>query len=144
MEYRRSVLGLASYGLTFVVTPLLAQTSSMMLPPRPVGVMTTSPHTEAQPVAPGHQHVKPAPRAGNLVVTNQRRAMLLELSLVARERGNATSVMAGEIPPGGRQVTQLPARAGCIFNVEGRFADGSTVAVANINLCKDGRINLVE
>jgi len=36
----------------------------------------------------------------------------------------------------------LPAGRGCVFAVHGTFADGSPLAIDNIDLCRDPLINI--
>jgi hypothetical protein len=83
------------------------------------------------------------PRNGALVVDNRREATLLELTATPA-KGGAAVVIARDVPAGSKASGKLPPKAGCVFNLSGSFDDESSMDAANMNLCKDGRINLVE
>ncbi len=83
------------------------------------------------------------PRNGALVITNRRSAGLVELSATP-EKGGDPIVLAHDLAAGAKSNTKLPAKSGCVFSLSGTFDDESTLEAANLNLCKDGRVNLVE
>ncbi len=86
---------------------------------------------------------EPALRGGAIVVTNRRGANLLELTATPTNGGESV-VIARDVAPGARATGKLPAKVGCVFSLSGTFDDESSMQAANMNLCKDGRINLVE
>ena len=86
---------------------------------------------------------EPATRGGAILVSNQRDSTLLELTATP-QNGGAEITIARDVAAGARAAGKLPAKAGCVFNLSGRFEDESSMEAANLNLCKDGRINLVE
>ena len=83
------------------------------------------------------------PRNGAIVVTNRRGANLVELTAMPEKGGNPV-VLARDLAAGGKASSKLPAKAGCVFSLSGTFDDDSSMDAANLNLCKDGRVNLVE
>jgi hypothetical protein len=83
------------------------------------------------------------PRNGAIVVTNRRDANLVELTATPQD-GRPAITIARDVPAGGRASGKLPPKAGCVFSLSGTFDDESTMEATNLNLCKDGRINLVE
>ena len=86
---------------------------------------------------------EPAPRNGAIVVTNRRDSTLLEL-IATPQKGGGPIVIARDVGAGAKAVGKLPKNAGCVFSLAGTFDDQSSTDAANVNLCKDGRINLLE
>ena len=99
---------------------------------------------DAAPVAAPVKKTKPAPKALQVQVLNQRDATLVEIAVIGRTKNAKTLVLASSIGPGGRKVSKIPANQGCVFSVTGTFDDDSTLDVPVVNLCKDPRITLVE
>ena len=91
---------------------------------------------------------KPAAKAagkGSVLVDNRRDTTLVELTLMPKGKGaGAPLVIARDVASGGKVNAKLPAKAGCVFDVSGSFDDESVLEVASVNLCKDGRLTLVE
>ena len=83
------------------------------------------------------------PRNGAIIVTNRRDATLVELTATPEKGGNPV-VLARDLAAGGKANAKLPAKAGCVFSLSGTFEDESSMDAASINLCRDGRVNLVE
>ncbi len=99
--------------------------------------------TSASLAKPKKARAETAPRNGAILVINSRSANLLELTATP-EKGGAEITIARDVVAGGRAAGKLPAKAGCVFSLSGRFDDESTLEAAGQNLCKDGRINLVD
>ena len=127
---RLSVVTLLSAGLAvaLVALPAMAQDAA----------------PDAAPVAAPVKKKKPAPKALQVQVLNQRDATLVEVAVIGRVKNARTLVLASDLAPGGRKAIKIPANQGCLFSVTGSFDDESTIDVPVVNLCKDPRITLVE
>lgn len=77
-----------------------------------------------------------------VLVDNKREAALVELAVVTK--GGEVITVATNLAAGQQVNGKVPNKAGCVVSVDGMFEDGTTVEVANVNLCKDKRITLVE
>lgn len=142
-------------GAACLSLPAMAQLPGLGAPALPPG--TTESATDAAVDAVKSRARKPAPapakgkkaraeavpRNGALVVTNQRSVNLLELTATP-QNGGAAVVISRDLAAGARANGKLPPKAGCVFSLSGTFDDETTMDAANMNLCKDGRINLVE
>lgn len=85
--------------------------------------------------------VAPVPK-GKVVVDNQRNATLNEL--IVTPSGGAPVTIAKDLPGGQKVTVPLPKKMACVVTISGSFDDESEVDVPSQNLCKDGRITLVE
>lgn len=87
---------------------------------------------------------KPAPKILEVQILNRRDATLVELSVLGNTKGAKPIVLASGLGSGGKMIGKIPAKAGCVFQINGSFDDDSTLEVATVNLCKDRRITLTE
>ena len=106
-------------------------------------VKAAKPRARKAAKKPKQPRAEAVPRNGAIVVTNRRDANLLELTATP-EKGGAPVVIARDVAAGGKASGKLPPKAGCVFSLSGSFDDESSMEAANMNLCKDGRINLVD
>ncbi len=83
---------------------------------------------------------------GKLLIDNHRDSTLTELSLqpAGANAGTEPTVVAKQLEAGKKITIALPAKSGCVFNVNGTFEDESTLDVPERDLCKDPVITLVE
>ena len=83
---------------------------------------------------------------GKLLIDNRRDSALTELSLqpAGAKAGTEPTVVAKELAAGQKITVALPAKSGCVFNINGSFEDESTLDVPASDLCKDPVITLVE
>ena len=109
--------------------------------PRKTAARKASPRNSAKKVRAARGEA--VPRNGAIAVTNRRDANLLELTATP-QNGGAPIVIARDVAAGARATGKLPPKSGCVFSLSGTFDDESSMEAANMNLCKDGRINLVE
>ena len=83
-------------------------------------------------------------RGGALLIVNQRDATLVELTATPKGRKGESQVIASDVAAGGEAKGRLDRKAGCLFDLSGTFSDESTMEASGLDLCKDGRIKLVE
>ena len=83
---------------------------------------------------------------GKLMIDNRRNTELSELSLqpAGAKAGTEPTIVAKALAAGQKITVALPAKAGCVFNINGTFDDESTLDVPASDLCKDPVITLVE
>lgn len=83
---------------------------------------------------------------GKLLIDNHRDTVLTELSLqpAGAKAGTEPTIVAKALAAGQKITVALPAKAGCVFNINGTFEDESTLDVPASDLCKDPVITLVE
>jgi hypothetical protein len=86
----------------------------------------------------------PAGFAQTIIVTivNKRPIGLVELR-AAPAGSSATEKIAENLAPGRKTFARLP-RGDCILDLRGVYDDGTTASLSAIDLCRDGRINLVQ
>ena len=110
----------------FVAAPALAQNS------------------ESAPAAAAPMKSKPKTPAGGTVtvtVTNWRNADLVELE--AAESGSANwKKVLGALKAGQRASAKVPQGNNCRVDLHGKFADGQSADVSNVDVCADKTVNL--
>lgn len=89
-----------------------------------------------------------AVQAKGLRIENKRDVALTELTIVAKDGakdGGAQQsyVLARDLPAGRVINSAVPANK-CLFDVKGTFADQSTLAADDMNLCAQNTIRLVK
>jgi hypothetical protein len=113
--------------LFVVATPALAQNSE-------------SPPAAATPVK-----SKPKTPAGGTVtvkVTNWREADLVELHVVESGSANWKKVL-GALKAGQWTWAKLPQGKNCHVDLRGKYADGKSADVSNVDICADKTVDLV-
>ena len=87
---------------------------------------------------------KPKTPAGGTVtvmVTNWRNADLVELQ--AAESGSANwKKVLGALKAGQRASAKVPQGNNCRVDLHGKFADGQSADVSNVDVCADKTVNL--
>jgi hypothetical protein len=85
-----------------------------------------------------------AAQAKDLRIENKRNVALTELTITAKDGGaQETFVLAKNIAPGVVTTGTVPARK-CLFDLKGTFADQSTLAAEDMDLCSQRTIRLVK
>ena len=78
----------------------------------------------------------------DVTVVNQRSIGLAEL--VAAPAGSPeVRKIVENLGPGRKTIVKLP-RGDCVFDLHGIYSDGATAKLSAFDLCKNGRINLVQ
>ena len=104
-------------------------------------------NSEAAPAAAAPMKSKPKPKtpAGGTVtvtVANWRNADLVELQ--AAESGSANwKKVLGALKAGQWTWAKLPQGKNCQVDLRGKYADGKSADVSNINICADKTVDLV-
>jgi hypothetical protein len=83
------------------------------------------------------------PAANAVSVTNSRGVALIELD-AARPGGYLSKAMVKNLAPGKRAATKIPTDEDCVYDLRGRYADGSVTELPGVDLCKDPKVNLVD
>jgi hypothetical protein len=123
---RRMAVTIAAALFAVVAAPALAQNS------------------ESAPAAAAPMKSKPMTPAGGIVtvtVTNWRNADLVELQ--AAESGSANwKKVLGALKAGQRASAKVPQGNNCRVDLHGKFADGQSADVSNVDVCADKTVNL--
>ena len=125
---RRRILALTIGAMLFgvVAPPALAQNS------------------ESAPAAAAPMKSKPKTPAGGTVtvkVTNWRNADLVELQ--AAESGSANwKKVLGALKAGQWASAKVPQSKNCHVDLRGKYADGKSAYVSNVDVCTDKSVNL--
>ena len=102
-------------------------------------------NSESAPAAAAPVKSKPNPPAAGTVtvkVTNWREADLVELQVV--ESGSANWKKAlGALKAGQWTWAKLPQGKNCHVNLRGKYADGKSADMSNIDICADKTVDLV-
>ena len=93
------------------------------------------------------QNAKPKPKtpAGaptvTVMVTNSRKADLVQLQ--AAESGSANwKKVLGALKAGQRTSAKVPQGKNCRVDLRGKYADGKSADVSNVDICADKTVNL--
>jgi hypothetical protein len=103
-------------------------------------------NSETSPAAAAPMKSKPKPKtpAGGTVtvtVTNWREADLLELQ--AAETGSANwKKVLGALKAGQWTSAKVPQGKNCCVDLRGKYADGKSTDVSNVDICADKPVNL--
>ncbi len=89
--------------------------------------------------------MKPKTPAGGTVtvkVTNWREADLVELQVVGSGSANWKKVL-GALKAGQWTWAKIPQGKNCHVNLRGKYADGTSADVSNLDICADKTVDLV-
>jgi hypothetical protein len=124
---RRMAVTISAVLFAVVVAPALAQNS------------------ESVPAAAAPMKSKPKTPAGRIVlvkVTNWREADLVELQVVETGSANWKKVL-GALKTGQWTWAKVPQVKNCHLDLRGKYADGKSADVSNIDICADKTVDLV-
>jgi hypothetical protein len=110
-----------------------------------VAAPTLAQNSESAPAAATPIKSKPKPTAGGTVavkVTNWREADLVELQVVESGSANWKKVL-GALKAGQWTWAKVPQGKNCHLDLRGKYADGKSADVFNIDICTDKTIDLV-
>ena len=127
---RRRILGLTIAATLFgvVAAPAIAQNSE-------------SPSAAAAPMKSKPKPKTPAGGTVTVKVTNWREADLVELQ--AAESGSANwKKVLGALKAGQWTSAKLPQGKNCHMDLRGKYADGKSADVSNVDICADKTVNL--
>jgi hypothetical protein len=102
-------------------------------------------NSESAPAAAAPMKSKPKTPAGGTVtvkVTNWREADLVELQVVESGSANWKKVL-GALKAGQWTWAKLPQGKNCHVNLRGKYADGKSADVSNVDICADKTVDLV-
>jgi hypothetical protein len=102
-------------------------------------------HSESAPAAAAPMKSKPQTPAGGTVtvkVTNWREADLVELQ-VAESGSTHWKKMLGALKTGQWTWAQVPQGKNCRVDLRGKYADGKSADVSNVDICADKTVDLV-
>jgi hypothetical protein len=103
---------------------------------------------EAQTNAPAKDKMKAKAKTDSgptvaVTVTNKRKASVVELD-VALAGSPAFKPILRNLAPGKQAVVNLSKDENCLFDFYIKYDDGATNTVPGVNVCDDGKLNLVE
>ena len=126
MRRRVIALAIAPTLLSVVAAPALAQNSESA--PAPAAPMKSKPKT-------------PAGGTVTVKVSNWREADLVELE--AAESGSANwKKVLGALKAGQWTSAKFPQGKNCHVDLRGKYADGKSADVSNVDICADKTVNL--
>jgi hypothetical protein len=102
-------------------------------------------NSESAPAAAAPMKSKPKTPAGGTVtvkVTNWREADLVELQVVGSGSVNWKKVL-GALKAGQWTWAKVPQGKNCHVDLRGKYADGKSADVSNIDICADKTVDLV-
>ena len=102
-------------------------------------------NSEAAPAAAALMKSKPKKPVGGTVtvkVTNWRDADLVDLQVVESGSANWKKVL-GALKAGQWTWAKLPQGKNCQVDLRGKYADGKSADVSNVNICADKTVDLV-
>ncbi len=79
-----------------------------------------------------------------VTITNGREVILTNFEILPAHGGRAVATLKTPLTPGKAVKLRLTRASGCAFVATGLFEDGSDFVPANVDLCKDATIRLVE
>jgi len=106
---------------------------------------TLAQNSESAPGATAPMKSKPKTPAGGTVtvkVTNWREADLIELQVVESGSANWKKVL-GALKAGQWTRAKLPQGKNCHVDLRGKYADGKSADVSNVDVCADKTVDLV-
>ncbi len=84
----------------------------------------------------------PAGGGGQIRIVNNTAVAVASMSLIPAKGAAGARDLVANLAPFNATSAPLPAGRGCVFAVHGTFADGSPLAIDNIDLCRDPQINI--
>jgi hypothetical protein len=102
-------------------------------------------NSESAPAAAALMKFKPKTPAGGTVtvkVTNWREADLVELQVVESGSANWKKVL-GALKAGQWTWAKVPQGKNCHVDLRGKYADGKSADVSNVDICADKTVDLV-
>ena len=102
-------------------------------------------NSESAPAATALMKSKPKTPAGGTVtvkVTNWREADLVELQVVESGSANWKKVL-GALKAGQWMWVKVPQGKNCHVDLRGKYADGKSADVSNVDICADKTVDLV-
>jgi hypothetical protein len=98
--------------------------------------------TAGMATVPSKQKAKAEP-SDVLTLTNERGVGLVELD-IAKAGGTTFKMLVKKLGAGQKALVNYPRGEECSFDMHVTYADGLSNTLSGVNLCKDGKINLVE
>ena len=98
---------------------------------------------DSAPAAAASMKSNPAPASGivTVTVTNWRDADLLELEAAESGSANWRKVL-GTLKGGQYTSAKIPQGKNCHVDLRGKYADGKSADVSNVDICADKTVNL--
>jgi hypothetical protein len=95
-----------------------------------------------QPVAPESPAASAAPANGEVSIANNSASKIAMISIIAVKRPGKPYDLVQNLEPFSKTNAPLPPKRGCVFNVRGKFENGSPLSIDNVDLCRDPVINV--
>jgi len=132
---------------TPILVAIFALLATVSLPSGARAQTDQAPATSS-PTAPGGEAAaekpKPKPKPTiTVLVTNNRATGLAELDASPAGEGQSKKILT-KLAPGKKATVHLPKGKSCLYDLHGSYDDGTSTDFSGIDLCKDGKINLVE
>jgi hypothetical protein len=85
---------------------------------------------------------QPAVAGQQIRIINNTAVVVATMSLIPAKGAALPRALVANLAPFNATSAPLPVGRGCVFAVHGTFADGSPLAIDNIDLCRDPLINI--
>jgi hypothetical protein len=126
----------ADAAATATAAPALASARPALAEPATTGRGQLAPQPSPQLAPP------PAGAGGQIRIINNTAVAVATMSLIPAKGPAGPHALVANLAPFNVTSAPLPAGRGCVFVVHGTFADGSPLAIDNIDLCRDPLINI--
>jgi hypothetical protein len=108
-----------------------------------IGMALMAGAADAQTAAPVARPLKKATPSDLVMITNSRAVELTELDATP-DGGYLPKKIASNIAAGKKAAVHVATDKGCVFDLRGAYADGSSTELTGVDLCKDKNVNLVD
>ena len=116
-----------------------AQTDTAPAAPTPAAPAAATPAADAAAEKP-----KPKPKPMiTVVVTNSRKTGLAELDATPDGASESKKILT-KLAAGKKATIHLPKGKSCVYDLRASYDDGASADMSAVDLCTDGKINLVE
>ncbi len=130
---------LAEFGAAKAATSGVARATAPAAPPA-AEPGATAPSAVAAVPSPPSAATPTADR--DIIIANNAGISIATLSITPANSGGTAVTIAEHLGALKTAHAPLPAGSGCAFKVAGTFADGSTLAIESVDLCRDPVINI--
>jgi hypothetical protein len=128
-----AIVKLFAIGLAATGAVALGSAQADVAAPKKMAAMAATPAKQKAKSEPGEA----------LTVTNERSVGLVELD-ITKAGGSTFKMLVKKLGAGQKAMVNYPRGEDCMFDLHVTYVDGLSNTLSNVNLCKDGKINLVE
>jgi hypothetical protein len=127
--------------LAFLASVSLAGSAAAQTDTAPA---TSTPAAPAAAAPAADEKAKPKPKPTiTVIVTNSRKTGLAELDATPQGASESKKILT-KLAAGKKATIRLPKGKSCVYDLHGSYDDGTSADMSAVDLCKDGKINLVE